>query len=93
DYNCLAEDQEHRLLMQISKYPEVVKRAGEKMDPSVIARYLFELAQGFNDYYHSVPVLKAEEDIKEARLALLQSIKTVLQNGLDLLGIKTLDEM
>ncbi len=92
-FDKLKEISEHELLMQISKYPEVVKRAGEKMDPSGISKFLFELAQGFNDYYHSVPVLKAEEDIREARLALLQSTKTVLENGLGLLGITTLEEM
>ena len=93
NFEVLKEESEHRLLMQVAKYPEVVGQAGEKMDPSGIAKFLFALAQDFNDYYHQIPVLKAEEDIREARLALLQSIRTVLQNGLELLGITTLEEM
>ncbi len=92
-FDKLKETSEHRLLMQAAKYPEIVKRAGESYDPSGIARYLFELAQEFNDYYHQVSILKAEKGIKEARLALLQSIQTVLKNGLGLLGIVTLEEM
>ncbi|MCK5061678.1 arginine--tRNA ligase [Candidatus Parcubacteria bacterium] len=93
NFEKLTEKSEHRLLLQVAKYPEIVKRAGKSHDPSGIARYLFELAQEFNDYYHSVSVLKAEKDIRDARLALLQAIQTVFKNGLGLLGIVTLEEM
>jgi arginyl-tRNA synthetase len=58
-----------------------------------LAKYLFELAQEFNDYYHSVPVLKAKVEIKQARLALITAVKQVIANGLALLGIETVEEM
>jgi len=58
-----------------------------------IAKYLFELAKEFNEYYHSVPVLKAKIEIRQARLALIYSINQVLANGLNLLGVEVVEEM
>ena len=77
----------------MAKYPEIIKRAGEKYDPSEIAKYLFELAKNFNDYYHSVQILKADEKEKKSRLTLIFNIRQVLKNGLNILGIKAVDEM
>jgi arginyl-tRNA synthetase len=59
----------------------------------MITRYLLDLCQQFNSYYHDVPVLKAEEEAKNARLYLLNCIKIVLENGLNVLGIESPDEM
>ncbi len=89
----LEHEKEYQLVLKLAKYPEVVLKAGENYDPSEIAKYLFELAQEFNDYYHSLPVLKAEKEVREARLALITAVSQVLKNGLDLLGIKAVDMM
>lgn len=92
-YSKLIENKEHGLVLKLAKYPGVVLKAGKNYDPSEIAKYLFELAKEFNDYYHSVPVLKAEKEVRQARLALITAVSQVIKNGLDLLGIKTVDEM
>ena len=84
---------EQQLVMKLAKYPEVVAAAGKNYDPSEVAKYLFELAQEFNDYYHSVPVLKAKIDVRQARLALIMAVKQTLINGLELLGIETVEKM
>lgn len=89
----LSEPKEYELVMKLAKYSEVVERAGKEYNPSEIAKYLFELAQLFNDYYHCVPVLKSEDEIRQARLFLLLDISQVIANGLDLLGIEVLEEM
>jgi arginyl-tRNA synthetase len=89
----LVEIKEQNLIMKLAKYPEVVKAAGEKYEPSEIAKYLFELAQEFNDYYHEVPVLNAELETRAARLTLINAVSQVLGNGLNLLGIETMKEM
>lgn len=89
----LSEPKEHDLVMKLAKFPISVLEAGDKYEPSEIAKYLFELAQMFNDYYHSVPVLKAEKAAMEARLILLSAVKQVLGNGLQLLGIEFIEEM
>ncbi|MDO9399212.1 MAG: arginine--tRNA ligase [bacterium] len=93
DFNNLGESKERQLIMKLAKYPEIVEVAGKNYDPAEIAKYLFELAQEFNDYYHSVQILKAEEEIMEARLALITAIRQVIINGLELLGIEVVEEM
>jgi len=89
----LGEAKEQQLVIKLAKYPEIVATAGKNYDPSEITRYLFELAQEFNDYYHSVPVLKAKIDIKLARLALIAAVRQALENGLELLGIEAVEKM
>ncbi|MDP2934238.1 MAG: DALR anticodon-binding domain-containing protein, partial [bacterium] len=59
----------------------------------ILANYLFKLAGTINNFYEKTPVLKAEKDIKFARLALIKSASIVLRNGLNLLGIETLEKM
>jgi len=84
---------EQQIVMKLAKYPEIVAMAGKNYDPSELTKYLFELAQEFNDYYHSVPVLKTKIYIKLARLSLIVAVRQTLENGLELLGIETVEKM
>ncbi|MFH1661772.1 MAG: arginine--tRNA ligase [Candidatus Falkowbacteria bacterium] len=93
NYANLVDEKENGLIMKLAKYPEVIKKAGSNYDPSEIARYLFELAQEFNDYYHNVPVLKADKEKRDGRIILISSISQIIKNGLTLLGISVVDEM
>jgi arginyl-tRNA synthetase len=93
DFSVLTEKKEAELLMKAAKYPEVIKIASEKRNPSEVTRYLFELSQLSNDYYHAVNILKADKKIKKARLALIKAVSQVLQSGLEVLGLETLEEM
>lgn len=92
-YEMLSEKKEHDILLFVSRFTETIERAGEKYDPSEIAKYLFDLAQKFNDYYHSVPVLKDKEEVRNARLLLLDSTRQTIKNGLHLLGVDVVEEM
>jgi arginyl-tRNA synthetase len=93
NFEKLNEEKEIALIKKMAVYPEVVAAAGLEYDPSVIAKYIYELAQMFNDFYHALPVLPAEEEIKQARLAILAAVAQVIKNGLGLLGIETVEEM
>lgn len=93
EFTDLKEDKEKEIVLSLAKYPEIVKKAGSNFNPSEVAKYLFELGQTVNDYYHLVPILKAEENIKIARLAMLCGVNQVLENGLKLLGIEVMEEM
>ncbi|MFA6551084.1 MAG: arginine--tRNA ligase, partial [Patescibacteria group bacterium] len=84
---------EHQLLFKVSLFPEVTQAAAEKLDPSIIAKYLFELAQSFNDYYHRVPILKAEAGEREFKLALIGALALILKQGAELLGFETVERM
>ena len=90
----LSEEKEIALIKKLAVYPEIVELAGKIYDPAELAKYLFELTKLFNDYYHAVPILQAaDEETKNARLALLNSVAQVIKNGLGLLGIETVEEM
>lgn len=93
DFSLLTHPKESALVLYLARFPEAVAKAGEQRDPSAVARYLFELAQTFNDYYHEVNILKAEAPLAIARLGLLKSARQVLFNGFELLGFTYLEEM
>jgi arginyl-tRNA synthetase len=93
DLTQLTGPKELGLTMKLAQYGDSVKKAGLDRDPSVIARYLFELAQLFNDYYHDTNIMKAEDNIRNARLSLVLGIKQVFQNSFALLGLTYLEEM
>jgi arginyl-tRNA synthetase len=93
DPEKLSEEKEKNLVLKLAKYPDIIKIARQNYDPSEVVKYLFELAKMFNDYYHSVPVIGAEKEVLSARIALIQSVGCVVKNGLDILGIKTVEKM
>lgn len=84
---------EKSLILKLTRYPDATKQAVESYDPSYIARYLFELAQAFNHFYHECPVLKAEEGEQAFRLALIRRVRETMIHGLDLLGIESVESM
>jgi len=87
-------EQEISLVRWLIIFPDIVNRAAVKYAPNLIANYLFELAQKFNNFYESLPVLKAEnEELKKARLVLVVSVSQVIKNGLNLLGISAPEKM
>ncbi len=84
---------EKNLVLKLSKYPEMIKKAGLDLDPSEICKYLFELTKLFNDYYQNVKILSSLADLKKSRLIFIKAISIVIENALDVLGLKSLKEM
>ena len=80
------------IIKLLQDYPSVVKRAYEKFEPSVIAKHAIHLAQAFNRYYANSKVL-TDDAQKPARLALVQSVATILKEDLRLLGVQSPDQM
>jgi len=93
DFSKLDSVWEKNLAIKLSKYPEIVKKAGSEFDPSEIAKYLFELYKLFNDYYQNVKVLSSEGESKKVRLVFMSAISVVSENALGLLGLKSLKEI
>lgn len=89
----LSEKKEKALLLKLAKYPEIIATATNKYNPSELTKYLFELTQLFNDYYHEINILKAESPVRRARLELIKSLAQVLNNGFSILGLQVLEEM
>ncbi|MEH7885039.1 arginine--tRNA ligase [Bacillus sp. JJ1609] len=80
------------VVIELLQFPEAIRRAAGKYDPSQIAKYVLDLAQAFNKYYGEIRILDENEE-KESRLALVYSVSVVLEEGLRLLGIKAPKEM
>ncbi len=89
----LIEDQELSLIKKLSEYTELVKKISENYKISLIPRYLLELCQEFNNYYSSTKIIQDNKELESARLYLITSINTVINNALSLLGIAVVDEM
>lgn len=85
---------EYDLVNILSNFPDTVKAAAEKYEPSLVTRYAVDLSSAFNKFYFDCKILGAESDnIRNFRLALTKATKTTLKNALSLLGIKTPEKM
>jgi arginyl-tRNA synthetase len=89
------EPSEINLIKKILDFPEIVKSCGEKLSPSQLANYSFELAQIFNNFYTQCRVIGAESgsETENFRLALVEAFRITIKNSLYLLGIEALEEM
>jgi arginyl-tRNA synthetase len=85
--------EERDLLKLLSRFPEIVGEAAERLSPNLLCTYLFELSQAFNLFYQKCPILKSEEKTQRFRLFLTQSTGSILQKGLSLLGISAPNKM
>jgi arginyl-tRNA synthetase len=93
DPSLLKEDIELKLIKKLAKFPNIIKNAAAQYSPNILTTYLFELAQDFNSFYQSLPVLKAEKELKKARLKLVEAFTIVIKSGLNLLSISILEKM
>ncbi len=91
--NLLVENEEQQLLKKLNKYEEEILYASENFEPHRICSYLEELAAAFHKFYTFCRILGSEKKLAEARLALAEATKTVLQNGLGILGVTAPERM
>ncbi len=88
-----TEAAERNLLLKILQLPEIVDMVARDCYPNFLCNYLYELAGLFMRFYESCPILKAEPELRDSRLALSALAAATLQQGLGLLGIETLEQM
>lgn len=93
DISNLTDQREIAIIKLLAKYPSIIEKSARELKPHYIANYLYMLAENFNNFYQNVPVLKAEQKLMSSRLKLVKATKTVMGNGLDLLGIAPLEKM
>jgi arginyl-tRNA synthetase len=93
DAALLTDQKEKAIVRKLTEFPETVRKAAGDNKPHYIANYVFSLATLFNEFYQAVPVLKAKKSEREARVALVFSVRNVLKSGLSLLGIESPEEM
>jgi arginyl-tRNA synthetase len=93
DPGPLVDGQELELLKKLLDYPQTIDDAARDLAPHQVAFYLKELAAVFHSYYNSTRVLVDDEDLRLARLALASAVRTVLANGLAILGVSAPEKM
>lgn len=87
-------DIEFRLLKKLYQFPELVDGLLQSNEPAHLTKYLFNLAQDFSKFYETVSIMSEDSfTLKSSRIRLLHSIKTVVENGLSILGIESVDKM
>ncbi len=93
DPKVLTDQAALKVIKTLYLFPERIMAAAAEYEPSLISRYLIDLAQEFNRFYHDCPVLVEEQTLQKARLVLVYAVKTTLAVGLSLLGIKAPERM
>ena len=94
DYSKLSSKEEFELVKSIANFNNSITYALEKLEPSILTRYVIEVAKGFNKFYNAHSVLNLEdEDLKATRLNLVKASLQVIKNGLELLGIDVVEKM
>ena len=87
-------EKESYLIQLLNEFPSVVRQAGEEFSPALIANYIYELVKEFNQFYHDFSILKEEnQEMKQFRLVLSESIASVIKTGMSLLGIDVPERM
>ncbi len=89
----LSEDHEQALLRSLSRWPEVVEQAALNEEPHQVTNYLRELATELHAYYNAHQFLVDDAALRDARIKLILAVRTVVQNGLGLIGVSAPERM
>jgi len=89
----ITDESSQGVLKLVSQFPEVIQRAAYSYEPSTVSRFVLDLAQAFNRFYHNCRILGEEPSVEQSRLALVAATATVLRRGLQLLGLKAPEQM
>lgn len=89
----IIDDKEKTLLSKLLQFEEAVLLVAREGQPHILCGYLFELAGIFSAFYEACPILNAEIDTRQSRLKMAALTAKTIKQGLDLLGIKTLERM
>jgi arginyl-tRNA synthetase len=90
----LQRPEERALAVQLLRFSEALAAAAAEYKPNLITAYLWDLAKSYSGFFQNCPVLKAETpELRRSRLLLCDLTARVIQRGLDLLGIRTMERM
>ncbi len=93
DYSLLQTEEEFSLIKKISTFDEMILKAKEDLAPHYIAKYCFDLCQLVNSYYAHTKILVDDENLKIARIALLQKVIETLKQAMNLIGMVFVERM
>ena len=94
DYTKLNSKEEFELVKTLENFNKQILLALDKLEPSILTRYVIEVAKAFNKFYNAHSVLNLEDEVlKATRLKLVEASCIVIKNGLDLIGIEVVEKM
>ncbi|KEI06470.1 arginyl-tRNA synthetase [Clostridium sp. K25] len=94
NFAALNSQEEFNLVKVLGNLKEEVLVAIDKLEPSIVTRYIIDVAKAFNKFYNAHNIMATEDmAVKNARLKLVEATCQVIKNGLDLLGIDVVEEM
>ena len=93
DVSKLDDEDSKNIISTLYNFNKILNSVTEKEEPSILSRYLITLAEQYSSFYNNNHILDQEKEIKDARLYLTYMVKTVLEVGLNLLGIKVPEKM
>ena len=85
--------EELSVLRRIIHFPEIVAEAAQNYSPNIICNFAFQLAQEYNVFYNTNPILNSEKEVKNFRLFLTSAVLRILEKSLYLLGIPIPEKM
>uniref|UniRef100_A0A7C2NZC8 Arginine--tRNA ligase n=1 Tax=candidate division WOR-3 bacterium TaxID=2052148 RepID=A0A7C2NZC8_UNCW3 len=91
--SLLTDPEERSLIRKIMFYPDVLQSVCRSLEPHLLVRYLLELSELYHSYYQKVRIVTEDAELSNARLLLSFGVKTVVKNGLELLGIEAPERM
>jgi arginyl-tRNA synthetase len=93
DYMRLANESEFEIIKVISQYQMTVEKSAIESSPSILAKYLLNLASLFNSYYGKEKIIVENLIEKNTKKHLLAMVKYILDDGMTLLGMQVIDKM
>ena len=93
DYSLLTDKESINVIKKLTGFKEAVRNASEQNEPSIVSRYLIDLAQSFSSFYNENKIICDDEKLQNARLGLTYMVGRVLRTGANLLGIQMPDRM
>ena len=92
--SVLTSEKEMDLLKRLGDYPQVITEAASKKMPHRIPQYVFELAGDLHSFYNAEKVINPDDmERTQARIALIQAVRIVIQNALQLIGVSAPEKM
>ncbi len=93
DYAALGDDEAQELLRQLSRFPDAVKEAANRYEPSILTRTVTELCKAYNKFYYEHRVLDEDDGARAARVMLTRAVKQTVRTGLRLIGMQAPERM
>lgn len=93
NFDLLVDEGSSEVLKQIESFNKNILSALRKSEPHIVTRFVLDLAQAFNKFYHDNPILVDDVELKKARIALVEATRQTIENALALLGMKAPDRM